>query len=345
MLTENFLRQKEFWYKILLIITIVIVAYLTVEFWIALVLSVAMAFVLSPLVEFLDNIRIGPGKIRLPRILTIVVAFLVAAMFLLLCMAFLLMPLIKELNHFVDNLPAIMDDLRAFVLTIQSYLPQEVNAYVSQFINNMEDYVTDLVGKAAKMTMSFISNAMQLLIVPVLAFYFLKDYRSIRSSIIKILPDNNKKEMEVYLDDVARMLSSYVRGMAKLSLIAATVITAVTYAMNIPYPMVLGLLAGLYETLPIVGPILSVIPAIILVGVYVPDMLLKVLLFYAVYYMVDANVTVPKVMGDEINLHPVVILFSLLIASKLFGIPGMVFAVPAAAFLKLSFEHIFMKDR
>ena len=146
------------------------------------------------------------------------------------------------------------------------------------------------------------------------------------------------------MQDWSSMLSAYVRGMFKLSCIAAVVLSAATYLMSIPYPLVLGLLAGISETLPIIGPIMSLIPAIILALIYVPDMPLRVALFYAIYYLIDSNVTVPKVMGDEINLHPIAIIFSLLIASKLFGILGMIFAVPATAFLKLSFEYIFMKD-
>ena len=345
MLQDNFLRQKEFWYKLAIFSSLLIAVFLTMEIWILLILSIAFAFILNPLVDLFTNFTIGERELHLPRVLAIIISFVVAAIIIALCIFLIAVPLLEEINHLVKNMPLINKALKEFILDIQHYLPPDVNNYINQYLNSMETYVVRLLNQIVKFILSFLSNAIQIIVVPVFTFYFLKDYLRIKTSIINILPQKSKEEVNQYLNELAHMLSAYVRGMFKLSCIAAVVLSAATYLMSIPYPLVLGLLAGISETLPIIGPIMSLIPAIILALIYAPDMPLRVALFYAIYYLIDSNVTVPKVMGDEINLHPIAIIFSLLIASKLFGILGMIFAVPATAFLKLSFEYIFMKDR
>ncbi len=345
MLQENFLKQRNFWYKITLIILALAFLYFSMDIWVLLILSIALAFILNPLVEVTTGFKFGKKKWQIPRTLAILFAFLVVAGLIVLSLTVIVGPFLKEVNHLTDSMPFIVKNLQKFVEDLHYYLPQEINGYINQFINNMESYTLQGFKKIARLSLAFISNVIQIIIVPVFTFYFLKDYRTIKKSIVKILPIAYQIEMEAYLNDVAIMLSAYVRGMFKLSVIAATFLSLGTYIMGIPYPLVLGLVAGICETLPIIGPITSFIPAILLAIIYVQNMLVAVVLYYAVYYMVDSNITVPKVMGDEINLHPMAILFSLLIASKIFGILGMIFAVPTTAVLKLSLEYIFMKDR
>ncbi len=189
------------------------------------------------------------------------------------------------------------------------------------------------------------SNALQIIVVPVLTFYFIKDGKKIRNNFLSILPRQYQEKCEVYFEEVQNAMSAYVRGLAKLSLIAGTVITTYALMIDIDYPLVLGLLAAFAEALPIVGPILAVVPAIILAVIHRPEMVASVICFYIIFNQVDSNIIIPKIMGNAIKLHPTMVIFSLLVGAKLFGPLGMVFAVPVTAFLKISFKHIFFVSR
>ena len=103
---------------------------------------------------------------------------------------------------------------------------------------------------------------------------------------------------------------------------------------------VLGFWAILAETVPVVGPIMGAVPAIFIAYGQSPEAALHVAIFYAVYYQLDANFLMPKIMGQRLDLHPVLVIRSLLVGAKLFGILGMVFAVPVAAVYRVLYKEL-----
>ena len=116
------------------------------------------------------------------------------------------------------------------------------------------------------------------------------------------------------------------------------------YFLDVGYPLVLGLLATLTESVPIIGPIIGAVPAIILAYLVEPSLAFKVLLFFIVIHQLENNIVVPKVMGHTIALHPAIIIISLLVGGKLFGIPGMILAVPVTALLRVLLKHIWFQQ-
>jgi predicted PurR-regulated permease PerM len=104
------------------------------------------------------------------------------------------------------------------------------------------------------------------------------------------------------------------------------------------------LLAALTETIPIIGPIIGAVPAILLAYLVSPALALKVLIFFLVIHQLENHIIVPKIMGHNIALHPVVIIISLLIGGQLMGIIGMMLAVPIAAILKVVLKHLWYQE-
>jgi len=96
----------------------------------------------------------------------------------------------------------------------------------------------------------------------------------------------------------------------------------------------------LTETIPIVGPIIGAVPAVLLAYLISPALALKVTVFYIVVHQLDSHVIVPNIMGHTIALHPVVVIISVLVAAQLFGIIGMILAVPVAALLRIFIRHL-----
>ena len=136
-------------------------------------------------------------------------------------------------------------------------------------------------------------------------------------------------------------ISGYVEGLWKLSLLSALSVTLVLLVLGVPYPLVFGLIALLAETIPVIGPMISAIPAIFVAYTSTTaNTALVVALFYVIYYTMDSQMLQPVVMGKKINLHPVVILLALLIGGKLFGILGMLFAVPVAAVYRVLYDEL-----
>jgi predicted PurR-regulated permease PerM len=108
--------------------------------------------------------------------------------------------------------------------------------------------------------------------------------------------------------------------------------------------MVIGLLAAITEWIPIVGPIVGAVPAILLGATVDLSLAIKVLLFYIVIQQVDSHLIMPQVMGAIISIHPVVIVLALLVSGTLFGIAGMILTVPATAVLQILCKHLWFYD-
>ena len=142
------------------------------------------------------------------------------------------------------------------------------------------------------------------------------------------------------MDELGDVLSSYVQGMFKLCILVGICITTGVFILGIDYPLILGLMAMIAEIVPVIGPIVISIPAVFLAYAESPVLALKIAVFYFVFYQIDAHYLLPKIMGKSIQLHPVLLILSLLIGAKLFGILGLLFAVPAAGICKVLYKHL-----
>jgi len=116
------------------------------------------------------------------------------------------------------------------------------------------------------------------------------------------------------------------------------------YFFQVDYPLVLGLLSTLTETIPILGPIIGAIPAIILAYLVSPVLAVKVAAFYIILHQLENHIIVPNIMGHTIDLHPILVIISLLIGGHMYGIAGMIVAVPVAALLKVLLRHLWYLD-
>lgn len=219
-------------------------------------------------------------------------------------------------------------------------LPSDFNMLVNGLLNWAMGFVGTVLRNLVQSSLGIVQSLIGLIIVPFLAFYFLKDWRELRLMVINLFNYDAQDKAAEVVDEIGRTMSAYVRGMGKLSLISGFVITIGTAFLGIDFPLVLGFWAILAETVPVVGPLMGAVPAVFIAYGQAPEAAFHVALFYLVYYQLDANFIMPKLMGQKIDLHPVVLIISLLIGAKLFGILGMVFAVPVAAVYRVLYKQL-----
>lgn len=141
------------------------------------------------------------------------------------------------------------------------------------------------------------------------------------------------------------MLNAYLRGQLLLSVIMAFVVFLGMWSMNIPYPLVIGLLAGVVEMIPLIGPIIGAIPPVFLALLQGTGVMAKVIIFYIIVQQIDGHFFMPKLMGSIIDVHPVAIIAGVLIGGQLFGIIGMMISVPLVAVLQVILRHMWFYDK
>lgn len=329
------------------------ILYLLAPFFLPILLSVALSFALYPLVNFIQSIKLNNQKLSnssfdfSPSYVAAIIISLLGFMMLLTGIVFyLILPLFGQMNDVILKLSVLANrsDLAVKDVvknpSILPLLPSNIDMLMDDAIHWAMGFVGSAVQNLLESSLGIISNLVGLLIVPFMSFYLLKDWRELRIMFINVFQEEDRALVSHVLDEIGATLTAYVGAMGKLSLLAGISISCGTMVIGVDYPLVLGFWAILAETVPVVGPLLGAVPAVFLAYSKSQTAAFLVAIFYFVYYQMDANVIMPRLMGKRINLHPVFLIISLLIGAKLFGIIGMVFAVPVAAVYRVLYREL-----
>ena len=310
-------------------------------------LAIGLAFALYPVSNVISRITLGHGTIRLSRVVAIILAFLVFGVLFFGAISLIVLPLFEQINELVRRLPAYSDklDTTSFDWLLEDpsdypLLPHNFESLIDYVVSWLMGFVATALRALLRSTLEIIANFVGLIVVPFLAFYFLKDWRDLRVMLINFFSYDIQPKAAHIIDEIGRTINAYIGGLAKLSLIAGISISTGTALLGVQFPLVFGFLAILAETVPVVGPLVGAVPAIFIAYSQNHMSAFYVALFYACFYLFDSNVLMPKIMGKKIDLHPVILILSLLIGAKLYGILGMLFAVPIAAVYRVLYKEL-----
>ncbi|MDD5606233.1 MAG: AI-2E family transporter [Patescibacteria group bacterium] len=296
-------------------------------------ISIIIAAALSPTVDKM-------ARYKIPRALTVVGWYVLIIGVFAGIIYFVLPPVITQLRQLAEQLPTYFANFTNFVeqlreFGIQAHLidgSQENLTALSNFLNN-------LTSELFSTTRGFIGGFVAMLTVLVLTLYLLLDENGIKKFFVALLPIKQKTQIVGVASKVGQGLGSWLRGQILLAIIVGAVVYIGLLLIGIPYALTLAILAGVLEIIPIIGPIVSAIPAILIALTISPTMALVITGFYILVQELENKFLVPKVMQYSVGLHPVTIIIVLLIGAKLMGIIGILLAVPVTTML-----HIILKE-
>lgn len=272
---------------------------------------------------------------------------------------------IAVLSSFV--IPAIVAQLQQFTLDVPSYyhlaelwwsgmqgqvetvvLPTWVRSGVSDAVAAISSSLTSWASTAAGGVLSAGQSAATLLANFVLAFvigfWALKDLSRVRVELMTLIGEPRRGEAEMVLETVLRVLGGYVRGQLMISAVTGVLVWIGLAIVGVPYALVLGLSTGVLNVVPYLGPFIGALIAGV-VGLFVSPTtgLLAVVVIIAAQQLTDVFVT-PRVMSSQVDLHPLLVIFSLLVGGTLFGFWGLILAIPIAAIGKGLFVYYYEKS-
>jgi predicted PurR-regulated permease PerM len=300
--------------------------------------ALLLASALRPLVDRLRTaLPIGRG----PAILLVYFAFFVFVAVI----GFLLVPLvIGQAGQLVDQLPAVTDRLRAWSQGLQ---PHELSTSVGAVITAAQDALTKgpttAPGQVVNVGLGLAGAIFSVVTILALVFFWLTERQRLQRFALSFLPPERRGGVRQGWNQVELRLGGWVRGQLVL-MVALGVATGVAYtALGLPSGPVLGVIAGLAEMIPLVGPALGVGPALLIAAAFRPDLLIVVAVVYVVIQLVESNVLVPLVMRNAVGVSPFLLTVSLLIGGALGGLLGALLAVPIVAAIEAVLER--MQDR
>ena len=340
--------------KFLIAFAVSAVLYAMSSFLFPMLLAIGLAFALYPLTRMFVRLQLGKTGMHPSRVAAIVLAFIASAIFTVGVVSFVVLPLFGQINELLAKLPeyskqvqgeSLMRLLKDPTASGVPMLPSSMEGLLEEAINSIMGFLASVVRNLLNSTVQMVANLVGLIVVPFLAFYFLKDWRKLCHMITDLFSPGARPKVSHVLARIGVAISSYVEGLWKLSLLSAFSVTVVLFILGVPYPLVFGLIALLAETIPVIGPIISAIPAVFVAYTSTtPNTALLLAVFYIIYYTTDSQVLQPVIMGKKIRLHPVVILLALMIGGKLFGILGMLFAMPVAAVYRVLYDELWHYD-
>ncbi|HHX74541.1 MAG TPA: AI-2E family transporter, partial [Firmicutes bacterium] len=231
-----------------------------------------------------------------------------------------------------------------FLFSLQSdyqriNLPDSIRLALDQNILNLQTEIQSLLERATGSVLSLFSNLLAMLVIPLMVYYLLRDMDALKRSAVLLFPKKYRSWFVSMGSEMDRTLGAYFRGILVISFLVA-VLTYVGLALiGLDYALMLGILAGLTNVIPYFGPIIGAIPAVLLALLISPAFALKAGLVYVVVQQLESQVIAPQVLGRNLGLHPLVVIFVLILGGKLYGLPGLIFAVPFTAIARIFLRH------
>ncbi|EMG28485.1 hypothetical protein X560_1287 [Listeria fleischmannii 1991] len=238
-----------------------------------------------------------------------------------------------KFNEFSQS--SLFDQIKERISGNMSDIMKTVSEKGTSVVNSAIDSIGNIVGTVTEVVLAIVTT-------PLVLFYLLKDGKKLPDFILKMLPVNGRAHTRQVFSEANHQISSYIRGQIIVSLCIGILLFIGYLIIGLPYALTLAIVAACTSIVPYLGPAIAITPAIIIAIVTSPWLLLKLIVVWVVVQLLEGKFISPQVMGKTLKVHPITILFVILVAGKLFGVLGVIFAVPGYAVLKVIVTHVFI---
>lgn len=337
-------KAYQLLYWLIIITFFILLAYLFVRFFpfyktiiafiwklfLPFTIAAFIAYILYPIIIKLNQHRIQ----KTYAIVLIYVLFLggIAYAVYLIYPAF--MRQLKDLNDYIPQFTKLYENIIYQLYDSTSFLPEAVHKQFNQLIVRLETYLEHTVGKLMDGFTKIFDFIILVTVIPVLVFYFLKDYKKIKTYVKSFIPVQYRERASSLIHAVDEKLGHYIRGQLIVSAFVSLTSFFIFYFLHLDYALILAFTLGVTNIIPYFGPIIGAIPTIAIAVTVSTKMVLIVAIAIFVIQIIESNFLSPYIVGKSINIHPVAIIFALLVGGQIAGVLGMILAVPLLTICK-----------
>ena len=355
--TTGLEAERSFWMKWRLpgliavgILVVVFILFIARGALLPIIISLIVAELLFPIVSFMEGLL--PGYKRYPkaaRIFTIAVVYILFFALVAALLYLTIQPIVKEVQDFIEVAPLFYEQakvtIEGWVEEFNRQVPEEVKAQLDELLQS----ASGVLGRAALAILTktisgitgTISIVIGLVIVPFLLFYMLKDKEELVGGMYSVLPEGVARHTHNVFALFHGVIGSYVRA----QLISATIVGVFVFIglmlLDVSFALTLGLLAGVLGLIPIIGAFIGAVPGLLVTLATDPGKLVWVALLYIVVQFVESNIISPRIQGSAVRLHPIFIMMTLVIASDIAGLWGVLIGVPLVAVARDIFAYFY----
>ena len=321
-------------------------------------LGLVLAYLLLPLVNWLD--RHMPARFqkwKIARALAIILTYVLMFLIVSGLFAFIVPIVIDQIQTLIENWPTLTEGVQDWGTRGLGWYNTAIDAIerfsptwretIETSLKNLAEEVIQVLQTGVVATVRTISGTVSfiigLVVIPFWLFYILHDESQVKDGLLQALPRQLRGDvlcMASLIDDV---LSAYIRGQLLLCLFVGGMATIALFIIGVPFALVLGLIAGIFEVLPYVGPILGAIPAVVVALLSEPVSALWAAIAFFAIQQVENLLLVPRISGQSVKLHPAIVMVVLVVGNELSGFWGMLVAVPVTAVIRDVFKYLYLR--
>jgi predicted PurR-regulated permease PerM len=304
-----------------------------------------LAFILSPIVTRLTN-----AIPFLPRVVATVLVYAALFAAIVLVIIALAGALATSIAEFIQNVPQLRQQLPQLLATWQETLNGfglQVNLVASadDILNGIANYAGQLVGPVQQVAVASIGAMGSLLLVLILSLYMVVDRDQIQTFLFTLVPKSRQSEARLLERSVSRSFGGFLRGQAILGVVYAAVAIVTSAVLHLDYVGVTAALSGFLMAIPFFGPFVAWAPPVVVAFLTQSGDALPAFILMGVGWLLVMNLLQPRLMQESVGIHPIVVLGSVLIGSKVAGIAGAIFGIPIAAVISAFFFHYLAMTR
>jgi predicted PurR-regulated permease PerM len=286
------------------------------------------------------------------RSLSVVLCYLIAAVGLTVFGLFVIPAVAREFRDFSEDFPRYYDAAFSLWNSIESeYLAIELPTWVSDagdaarqsIISWLTSASRNLAQSAINVGGQVLAFFINIFLALALAFFVLRDLPTLKSEILALPGPARREESFKLAAEVTDVIEGFIRGQGMIALIVGTMTAIGLWVLGVPYALLIGLIAGVTNLIPYLGPLVGGAIAAISAAFVSPQLVLWTILYIVVIQQLESTFLQPRIMSDQVHLHPVLVILSLLVGATLFGLVGMLLAVPIAGVAKVMFVHYYEK--
>ncbi|HEV2117231.1 MAG TPA: AI-2E family transporter [Terriglobales bacterium] len=330
-------RTARVLFTALLFVAGLALVYLTRHTLILFLFAIFFAYLVEPLVS--QTVRWVRTRTR-----AIAVIYLGLAILLTLFFSFIGPRIGHEAQRLTQNLPALLGNISSGQIAIQIGKERgwsfDTQLQVKAFLASHSEEIGQLASRAGLRLATLAQNIWWLILIPILAVFFLRDGRTFTDVVLMMIGSRPQREfVEGVINDLNDMLAHFIRAQLTLAALALLVYVVFLGIMRVPYALVLGTAGGILEFIPVVGPFVA---AVLILGVALLmsyQHLFLLALFLGVWRLVQDYVTLPRIMGETMQLHPLAAIFGVLAGAEIAGVIGVFLSIPVMASLRIVWQR------
>lgn len=301
--------------------------------------ALVLAYLLNPLVKLLE-------KRKIKRVWAILIVFVLLLFIISIAFATLIPSLTGDLQIFIDEIPNILKFIERVAGELQSgqisFIPEGIQDFLNldEQMENIGDFLRNAFRGVFNRLVSSTGTLLDIIITPIITFYYLKDKDKIIKAITVEISEKNMSKIKELGGEVDKVLGGFIKGQLTVAAFVGILTGTGCWIIGVPYSLTIGLVAGLTNIIPYFGPWIGGVLPVILAFMERPLMALWVVILIVVIQQVESAFLSPQIMSHSVGLHPLLVMFSVLFFGSMLGILGMIIGVPLMGVLKIAFRYL-----